>query len=108
MTTLALSTPLLKRISINWKALCFFAFFAFCFLLILHAYLVNQLTDGTYSVKNYESQLANLAKENRSLEVSFAETGFLGNVREKAMTMNFEKAHVIKYINIIDPSVAKK
>lgn len=78
-----------------------------CLLLIVYAFLVNELTGGTYLIKNYSNKIESLSQENKNLEVSFAKTGFLETVEQKAQELNFEKTTSVKYIQILDASLAK-
>ncbi len=87
--------------------ICIAGFFMACCLSILYAFLINELTSGTYFIKNYGKQINILSQENRNLEVSFAKTGFLGTVEQRTKELNFEKTTSVKYIQILDASLAK-
>jgi len=108
-----MTTAVLSKISsiefpeINWKAVCFLGFFIILILLGLYVWLVNDLTKGSYSVINLEKQINKLSEENKGLEISFAESSFLGQALLKAQALNFQKTTLIKYIKILDNSVAK-
>ncbi len=78
-----------------------------CSLLIFYAFLINELTGETYLIKSYGKQINALSQKNRNLEVSFAKTGFLGSVEQRAKELNFEKTTSVKYIQILDASLAK-
>jgi len=110
MTTLTLAySAVHKKVQkeINWKMVCLIGFAMVCFLLVIYALLVNELTGGTYLVKSYEKQIKSLSQETRNLEVSFAETGFLEQVQQKARDLSFEKTTSVKYIQVLDTSLAK-
>jgi len=108
MTTLTLSySSAHKKININWKIVCIMGFLMACSLLILYAFLINELTGGTYLIKNYDKQIDTLSQENKNLEVSFTKTSFLGSVKQRAQELNFEKTTSVKYIQILDASLAK-
>ena len=92
-----LGFPTLK---LNWNILCFIGLFTIMFLLFFYVYSVNELTKGTYLIKNYEKQTNNLLQENKGLEVDFAKSGFLGNLEVKTKELSFEKTQKIKYIQI--------
>jgi hypothetical protein len=92
--------------SINWKAVCFIGFFMSLFSLIFYVWQINDLTKGSYTVNNYEKQISKLSEENKNLQVSFAESSFLGQAIEKIQTLNFQKNTSVKYIQIPDSSVA--
>lgn len=96
-----------QAINFNWKIICAAGFLMTCCLLILYAFLVNQLTGGTYLIKNFDKQIEALFQENRNLEVGFAKIGLLESVEERSQELNFEKTTSVKYIQILDTSVAK-
>lgn len=101
MTTLVNSLNLPE---INWKrfyfiCILFLAVFAFLFLLF-YVFGINDLTEGSYLVKNYHKEIANLSEENAKLETISAEIGFLGSIQEKAKELSFQKAKNIKYIQV--------
>jgi hypothetical protein len=74
--------------------------------MIFYAYQVSNLTGGTYLMTGYEKEISDLSRENRNLEVSFAESSFLGQVLAKTQEMNFQKTTFVKYIQILDTSFA--
>ena len=90
----------------NWKMVCLFALVAVFCSLFFYAFQINALTKGTYLVNSYEKNILAIAKENRNLEVNFAESGFLGEVQQKTKQLNFEKTTSVKYIQIPDNSFA--
>ena len=93
---------------INWKAVCITGFFAVMALSVFYVWQVNDLTRGSYLINSYEKQISNLSAENKNLEVSFAESSFLGQALEKIQALNFQKTTSVKYIQIPDSSVAVK
>lgn len=112
MTTLAIAYFAAQKVQkktevINWKIICVSGLFAVFVLLFFYAVLVISLINGTYLAKSYQSQISELSRESRGLEVSFAETGFMKTVRQKAEALNFEKTTSVKYIQILNTSLAK-
>lgn len=107
MTTaiLKLKSVSLPEIKVNWKMICVFAVAACLPLLVLYAWQINSLTKGTYLLENYEKQINKLSEENKNLQVSFAESSFLGQALQKVQAMNFVKTTSVKYIQITDNSV---
>lgn len=91
---------------VNWKIVCFSAFFMILALVIFYAWQVNELTRGYYTINSYEDQLAQLLDENKTLQISFAENSFLGQVQEQAKSLNFQKTTSVKYIHVPDKAVA--
>src|SRR5258708_1757092 len=98
MTTISLYYRAIhKRVSlaslpaINWKLMYWTGILLLLPLLVFYIYLVNQLTAGAYLIRNYDKQLTNSSEENKKLEATFAESGFLGIAIEKAKAMDFQK-----------------
>ena len=92
--------------SLNWKIFFITSFVVCSILLIFYALQVNNLTRGYFTINNYERQIEELTKENKDLQVSFAESSFWGQVSEKISQLNFKKVVSIKYIQIPDSAVA--
>ena len=91
---------------INWKAFCFAGLFLCLSLLIFYVWQINNLTHGSYLLNNYEKQISSLSAENKNLEVSFAESSFLGQALTKIQALNFQKVTFtsVKYLQILDSS----
>lgn len=92
--------------AVNWRAICFVGFFMSLALLVFYVWQINDLTKGSYMVNSYEKQISSLSDENKNLEVSFAESSFLGQALDKIQALNFQKVTSVKYIQILDSSVA--
>ena len=91
---------------INWKAVCFIGFFMSLALLVFYVWQINDLTRGSYQINSYEKQISKLSDENKNLEVSFAESSFLGQALEKIQALNFQKTNSVKYIQVSGSPVA--
>jgi len=91
---------------INWKLVCLIGFCMSLFLLVFYVWQINDLTRGSYTINNYEKQISQLSDENNNLQVSFAESSFLGQAIEKIQGLNFQKTTTVKYIQIPANSVA--
>ena len=92
---------------VDWRAVCVIGFFAVLALLILYVWQVNYLTAGSYLVGDYQKQISRLSDENKTLQISFAESSFMGQALEKIHAMSFQKTTYVKYIQVPDNSVAK-
>jgi len=90
----------------TWKIACFSAFIVILPLLVFYVWQVNDLTKGSYLINSYQKQITQLSTENKNLEVSFAESSFLGQALVKIRALNFQKTTSVKYIQIPDNSVA--
>jgi len=86
--------------AINWKAICFIGFFVSLVLSVFYVWQINDLTRGSYLINIYEKQVSKLSEENKNLQVSFAESSFLGQVLLKIQALNFQKTTSVKYIQI--------
>ena len=75
-------------------------------LLIFYVWQINDLTKGSYLINNYEKEISKLNLENKNLEVSFAENSFMGQALSKIQALNFQKTTSVKYIQVLDNSVA--
>ncbi len=109
MTTLTLRARAVnqKAISlalpvIHWKMVYVAGMLSVAVMLVLYVYLINQLTGGTYLIKNYNKQMDALLTESRTLQTNFAESGFLGSIEQKVGQLSFQKTTDIKYVHILD------
>jgi hypothetical protein len=93
--------------SVNWKTICLICFTSCFFLLIFYVWQINSLTKGAYMVNSYQNQILQLSKENKNLEITFAQSSFLGQAVEKVRAMNFQKAVTVKYIQVPDVALAR-
>jgi len=91
---------------VNWGIVCIAGLMLCAFLLFFYIYQINVLTKGTYLISSYGKDIAEISKENKKLEVSFAENSFLGEVLTKTQELNFEKTTSVKYIQILESSLA--
>jgi len=92
---------------IDWKIIFIAGFLMCSFLLTFYIYQIIDLTKTSYSINSYESKIAGISRDNKNLEVSFAENNFLAEVLEKAHEIGFQRTSSITYIHILNNSVAK-
>jgi uncharacterized protein YchJ len=92
---------------INWTVICIMGAIACSFLLFFYIYQINILTKGTYLISSYKNSIAKTSEANKKLEVSFAENSFLGEVLTKTQELNFEKTTAVKYVQVLESSLAK-
>jgi len=90
--------------AVNWKSVCCIGFFMSLALLVFYVWQINDLTRGSYLMGSYEKQITKLSDENKNLQVSFAESSFLGQAMEKVQALNFQKTSSVKYIQVLDSS----
>ena len=75
-------------------------------LLVFYIFQVNALTKETYLIKSCEKKLSQLSRENETLEVNFSKASSLSNIGNYLQSQNFEKVSQVKYIYILEGSVA--
>ena len=90
----------------NWGIICIVGIVFCSFLLFFYIYQINVLTRGTYLVAGYENTIDKISEENQKLEVNFAENSFLGEVLTKTQDLNFQKTTLVKYIQVLESSLA--
>jgi len=78
---------------------------ALAVMLVIYVVLINNLTQGSYLIKNYNKQMDTLLTQNKNLQTSFAESGFLGNVQDRVQALSFEKTTQITYVQLLDNSL---
>ena len=94
-------------IKIRWKLVYLLAIVFSSILLIFYIFQVNTLIRGAFLIKNYNKQVSSLSSQNRVLQTSFAERGFLGGVETKAQQLNFKKTTKVTYIQILQSALAE-
>lgn len=92
--------------SLNWRIACIAGFVACVALLFFYVWQVNSLTRGYFLINSYEKQINGFTRENKNLQVSFAESSFWGQAMSKIQSLDFQKVTSVKYIQILDNSVA--
>ena len=75
-------------------------------LLIFYILQVNFLTEETYSLWVSEGKTNQLSGENETLKVDFAKLNSLTNIDNYLLNQGFEKVSRVKYIRILESSVA--
>lgn len=96
----------LQVMHINWKLLYVCMIAACALMLVWYVFSVNQLTQGSFLIKNYNRDIKALAAQNRDLETSFAQASFWGGIQDKAQALNFEKTTEVSYVKVLTASLA--
>ena len=91
---------------IHWKAVSLAGLVCSLVMVVWYIYLINDMTRGSYVVRNYNKQIYTLTEQNRVLETNFAQTGFLGSIQEKVKALSFEKTTQVNYIQLLNVSLA--
>ncbi len=91
----------------NWKTMYIFGITLIVLMLISYSFLINKITGEAYVIKNDTKQIETLSQENKSLEINFAKSDFLANIMEQAQGLSFEKTTNIKYVQMLESSLAQ-
>lgn len=94
--------------SINRKIFWAVGLSMILFLSIFYAMQIKEIIKGSYLIENYQKKINNLSQENKDLQITLAKMDFMGNIKEKTQELNFQITEKIKYIRILDSSLAKK
>jgi len=114
MTTIALSYRSIDQKirsidlpKINWMAVYTLGILLSFLMLVSYVFLVNDLTANAYLMKKYDQEMGTVIKESRVLEANFTEAGLLSQIMENTVAMKLEKTANVKYIQILESSLAK-
>ena len=109
METLTLNLPISIRFkfSLSLKILWLLVLISIISLLVLYVFQVNSLTSENYLLKNQERKLTEMKKESETLKIDFAKANSLTNLESYFQNRDFEKANQVKYIQILETSIAK-
>ena len=79
-------------------------------LLVLVSYIfqIGSLNRDIYSLANYERKLSSLLDNNKVLDISFSMVNSLSNIDDYLVKSNFIRPDYVKYIQILEGSVATK
>lgn len=97
----------LQVVKINWKAIYLLALGLCAIMIVFYVFAINQLTQGSFLIKNYNKEIKSLLAENRDLQADFAENSFWGGVYNQAKELNFERTPSVTYIKILQNSLAE-
>ena len=92
----------------NWKALLLISFCAMLSLSVLYVFQINRMMSSGYVIKSYQGQVNQLIKENKNLEINLAQISYLEKIQEKTQEMNFQKVQKVKYIQVLENSLATR
>lgn len=77
-------------------------------LLIFYILQVNFLTEETYVLRVSGEKANQLSGENETLKIDFSKSNSLTNIENYLLSQDFEKVSQVKYIRILESSVAAK
>ncbi len=111
MTTQTLSLRKASSIAlprVNLRVLLFFSICVALFLSVLYIFQINSMIAGGYIVKSYQKQVEVLAQETRYIELSLSEGDNLDAIKAKTRDLGFQRVATIRYIQVLDASLAKR
>ena len=111
MTTQTIAQPLIflpRFPKINLRFFWILSLISIIGLLTFYIFQVNTMTKEIYFLEDYKKNLTILERENETLEINSAQLSSLGNIDGLINELNFKKAGKIKYIHLIESSVAAK
>jgi len=93
--------------AVHWKPVYVMATLLSLLMLVFYIISMNNLIKGSYTIKNYNKEVQSLLTENRDLQTNFASVSFLALAQERATKFDFEKITGVKYIQILQSSLAQ-
>jgi len=108
--TLALNWPNIKivRISFNLKACFILLAVLISSLLTVCIYQLNRYTQEVYLIQTYQNKIIDLTKENKTLEINFANANSLKNINNFLADEGFEKVSQADYVYILGGTALAK
>ncbi len=105
---LALNQPISisLRLNLAFKVLALFLFISILVLSVFYVFQINAFTGEKYLLSSQEKQLDEVKREAEILKIDFARANSLNNIAIYYQNQNFEKTSQVKYIRILDTSVA--
>lgn len=107
--TLVLNPPISINLGLN-LALKIFRILAFVLiisLLVFYVFQINALTGENYLLTNQEKKIIEIRKESEALKIDFARANSLVNIENYFQNRGFEKTNEVRYIRILETSVAE-
>ena len=93
---------------INLKFFWVFNFVIITSLLVFYVFQVNELTRESYLIKDRIKMLESLSQESKVLEINFAQSSSLENIKKMAEELNFKKTSTVKYIQVLEGVLVTK
>ena len=105
---LSLNLPVIAKKSLSLRSFWVFSVIFLFTLLFFYVFQVTILARSTDLIKNYQSRINELSRDNASLEISLAKQNSLVNIKTLVQNLNFEKTDQVRYLQILEGQVAAK
>ena len=103
---------MIKPINLKWglnlRILIIPVFILILFLLVFYIFQVNKLTSDRYLIRDQEKTMSSLSQENKILEINSNQANSLGNIDGFIKELGFEKVNNMRYIKVLEGSMATK
>lgn len=99
---------ILKFSIVDLRLLWFGGLLLLLSLMVFHIFQSNWIVREGYSVESFGEKLAELEKENKKLEINFAQNNSLGTIEERIESLNLVEVNKINYIQLLGGQVAAK
>jgi len=94
------------KISLRTIQILVFVFVGF--LLIFYVFQIHEITKANFSLLVYQKKIAEIARENKSLENNFSQSNSLAGLEAFLKNSNYEKVGRVYYIRMPESEVAVK
>jgi hypothetical protein len=99
--------PIGFKFNLNLRIFWAISIILITFLLIFYVFQVNEMTRGSYLIKNDEKKITELSNENKNLQISLSQTNSLENLEKAVCGLGYTKVEKVKYIQILEGKVVK-
>jgi len=100
--------PLILRNKFSLITVWISGFFLIIFLTGFYIFQVSSVTQASFSIANYEKQIAGLDKEFKSMQVNFSNSSSQSDIERLLADKGYEKVGKINYIQVLEGAVAAK
>ncbi|MFH1575410.1 MAG: hypothetical protein ABIB55_00505 [Candidatus Nealsonbacteria bacterium] len=95
------------RNSLQFK-IWFMGFSLIISLISFYVFQISAVTQSSFTIANYEKQIAGLDKDFKNLQLNFSGTSSLSGIEDELFAKGYEKVGKIHYIQVLDDTVAIK
>jgi len=104
----SLIRPLIFKWKLSFRAFCLAGFSLIISLIGLYVFQISSVTQASFTVANYEEQIAYMDKESKNLQLNFSNVSSLSGLEEALVAKGYEKVGKINYIQMLEGAVVAK